>query len=153
MNIFASLKTAKLQEIKPQDRAEYLTQGDYAFTVAKCETIDTKEGPAFVVRLTITESNSEKHPVGSERQWFQRIYHKSAVRNLVEFCLSVLGVNLLDDAQRIQAEVEVMPRIDEIMTAASGPAQFLTGYKGKVQVRDKPTKTGGMFSHHNWRVA
>jgi hypothetical protein len=140
-NIFAGMKEAQLVQ-----RGSYLEDGfDGNVTIKTCKMVNTQDkGPAFIADLILDD--------GSERNWFVKMMSKPSMGNIKAFVLANLGIDVRDPKQLAAADLEIIPRIEEIAHAAVTQG-FLDGKRAHVRVTKVPTKAGGEFSRHDWTPA
>lgn len=76
----------KIQEAKFSEGGTYLLPGVYRIEVIACKHIKTRQGrEAFVVELSILESNNPERPPGSTCSWMVMLDQEPALGNIKNF--------------------------------------------------------------------
>lgn len=69
----------------------------YRLKILNTACIETREnGPAFTAELEVIESDNDKHPVGSKRNFYNGIKDDTGFGNMKQFLLAAVGIDMND---------------------------------------------------------
>jgi len=134
-----------VEDAKVTQGGDYFDDGDYDLEVMTAKLdVARKKGTFAAVHFKVLGSNNEKHPVGSEGDWFNGSWTEGFLSNAKEFgqaVMSTMGNTMVDETDITQ---EVLGWIFD------KGGENIRGVKVRVRVKKKPTKAGGEFSRHFW---
>ena len=133
-------------EMTTDSKSAYITAGDYVAAIVAVRLVNSKKSndDYFVVELTVTESRgSDAQPVGTEAAWVCKMggqYPESALRDINGFLRAATGA----DDRDIDAKF-----VDDVI---ADDGLKLVGLQVRINVHEKPTKSGGTFSKHTFQA-
>tara|TARA_R110000787_G_scaffold59215_4_gene134275 strand:+ start:1909 stop:2334 length:426 start_codon:yes stop_codon:yes gene_type:complete len=128
------------------NKSAYLTAGDYVASIVAVRLVNSKKSndDYFVVELTVTDSRGENaQPVGTEAAWVCKMggnHPESALRDINGFLRAATGAE----------DRDIDAKFVEDVIADDGLK--LVGMVVLINVHEKPTKNGGVFSKHTFRA-
>lgn len=134
----------------PGTAGAYASPGEYQIEVTKCLSKDTQNhGWCFIVEGIYLTTNNEDHRAGDRFTWLQKLQNKQIGFSAMKgFFYAALGASL--EARDKEKRDKIDAQLDAMADAACGEQNLLKGRKANLEVIQKPTKAGGVFSRHNW---
>ena len=141
-----------MRDAKGSSRGTYLEPGVFVVEVEKCHIFRTRQKEdLFIVELLVRESNNEKHPKGSRRNFVQKMNVDATLPQIKQFVGACLGFEEGSD----RFLTEFAPECETIAAAALAPPDGENILKGKtlqVEVVATVTKEKGLpFNRHKFR--
>jgi hypothetical protein len=155
MGLWDKVDSQELNGAESTQGGLYFKPGNFLVQVQRCKEFkDQQKHDIFIAEFKILDSDSDNPnlQVGAEPTFYVDMdgkWPKLALGNVADFMRAGLSSLAAQHEEDVPATIELTKEIGESVTGAEN---LLTGVLLQVNCYNKPTKAGGDFTMHKWRV-